>query len=107
MVFGKRGPAVSGKLGIKPLNPKRTRTAGADNASGTPRPGDDIRGLCRTPDWLRAEDNLALAGRATCANRSGGERSARRWAGPYGAAGVAGGKRAALRAVEAATPAQL
>jgi hypothetical protein len=49
-----RSPFMSSVL------PKPTRTTGADNASGTQRPGRYIRSFCATRDRLRAEDDLEV-----------------------------------------------
>src|SRR5436309_5934465 len=53
-----------------------TLAAGADNASGTHRPGHYIRGLCRARDRLRVEGDLAVAGSAARAGEPGGWRFA-------------------------------
>jgi len=61
---------------------------GADNASGTHRAGHDIRGFCRTPDRLRAEGNLGLAGWSAHADQPGGERFAPRGSAQTGRRGL-------------------
>src|SRR5207237_5958659 len=53
-----------------------TLTAGADNASGTHRPGYYIRGFCRARDRLRVEGDLTVAGLAEHAGEPGGRRFA-------------------------------
>src|SRR4051794_30122605 len=58
-----------------PLNPKHN-TAGADNASGTHRPGHYIRGLCRARDRLRVEGDFTVAGSTARAGEPGGRRFA-------------------------------
>src|SRR6516165_8171337 len=45
-----------------PVQSEMTRTAGADNASGTHRPGHYIRGFCAARDRLRVEGDVAVAG---------------------------------------------
>src|SRR4029077_20751425 len=84
-----------------------TLTAGADNASGTHRPGHDIRGLCAARDRLRAEGRLAVAGQSVRAGEPGGRRftpprAARDWA-----ARTAGGDGAALCAAQATAAVEL
>src|SRR5205085_10665378 len=84
-----------------------TLTAGADNASGTHRPGHYIRGLCRARDRLRVEGDLAVAGWAART----GEPGRRRFASPRTARDraprPAGGDRAALCAAQATAPVEL
>src|SRR5260370_1656824 len=51
-------------------------TAGADNASGTNRPGHYIRGLCRARDRLRVEGDLTVAGSTARVGEPGDRRFA-------------------------------
>src|SRR5580692_12714305 len=103
-----RGLAVSAKVWDQATDSKRkTVTVGADNASGTHRPGQPIRSLCRSRDWPRVEGDVAMAGRASRTHRAGG----RGFAPPrrYGdrARRPAGRVGPALRASQAASPAEL
>src|SRR4029077_215662 len=56
--------------------PSTNPTAGADNATGTHRPGHYIRGFCAARDRLRVASDLAMAGWAAPAGEPGGGRSA-------------------------------
>src|SRR5580693_7469712 len=103
-----RGPAVSAKVWDQATDSKdKTSTAGADNASGTHRPGQPIRSLRRSRDRPRVEGDVAMAGRASRAYRAGGRGSAPprrqgdRARRPAGRVGLA------LRASQAASPAEL
>src|SRR3984893_10945697 len=106
--FVPTGPAVSGRLRLQATaSPKPTRAAGADNASGTHRPGHYIRSFCAARDRLRAEDDLAVAGWPARAVKPGGRRSAP----PRGArdrtARIVGRECVALCAAQAAAAAEL
>src|SRR5271166_6523367 len=97
-----QGPAVSGKLWDQATDStSKTATAGADNASGTHRPGQPIRSLRRARDRPRAEGDVAVAGRA------GGGGSAPTGRQGDRATGSAGGVGLALRASQTASPAEL
>src|SRR5436305_14246567 len=93
----------------EPLSPRHAKSTAPAPAivNLAVGPGHDIRGLCWTPDRLRAEGNLGLAGWPARAGERGVRRSAARRCAPDRAARIAGGNGAALRAVEAAAPAQL
>src|SRR5271170_5027721 len=89
-----RGPAVSDKLWDQATDSKsKTVTAGADNASGTHRPGQPIRSLRRSRDRPRVEIDVPVAGRASRTRRAGGrgswppERQGNRTRGPAGRVG--------------------
>src|SRR5216684_554029 len=79
-----------------------TLAAGADNASGTHRPGHYIRGLRAARDRLRVEDHLAVARPPARAGQPRGRRLASPRAARNRTAGIAGGDRAALRTAQAA-----
>src|SRR5271166_1977192 len=103
-----QGPAVSGKLWDQATDSKsKTVTTGADNASRTHRPGQPIRSLRRARDRPRAEGDVAVAGRASRADRAGGRGSAPTRRSGDRATGAVGRVGLALRASQAASPAQL
>src|SRR5271157_5124430 len=103
-----QGPAVSGKLLDQATDSKRkTVTAGADNASGTHRPGQPIRSLRRARDRPRAEGDVTMAGRASRVPRACGAGSAAPWRQGDRARGSAGRVGPALRTSQAASPAEL
>src|SRR5271156_3216685 len=103
-----RGPAVSDKLWDQATDSKsKTVTAGADNASRTHRPGQPIRSLRRARDRPRAEGDVPVAGRASRADRAGGRGSAPAWRQGDRATRAAGRVGLALRASQAASPAEL
>src|SRR4029077_17943091 len=82
-------------------------TAGADNASGTHRPGHDIRGLCRARDRLRVEGDLAVDGAAPRVGQPGGRRFASPRAARDRTPRPAGGDSAALCAAQATAAGEL
>src|ERR1700756_358715 len=105
---GVQGPAVSGKLWDQATDSKsKTVTAGADNASGTHRPGQPIRSLRRPRDRPRAESNVAVAERASPTRRAGGGGSAPTWRSGDRTRRPAGRVGPALRASQAASPVEL
>src|SRR5438477_8607722 len=84
-----------------------TLTAGADNASGTHRPGHYIRGFCRARDRLRVEGDLAVAGSAEHAGEPGGRRFASSRSARDRPPRAAGGDGAALCAAQATAAVEL
>src|SRR5438477_12904279 len=84
-----------------------TLIAGADNASGTHRPGYYIRGLCRARDRLRVEGNLPVAGPAEHAGEPGGRRFASSRSARDRPPRSAGGDGAALCAAQATAAVEL
>src|ERR1700740_3069983 len=105
---GVQGPAVSGKLWDQANDStSKPATAGADNASGTHRPGQPIRSLRRARDRPRAEGDVAVAGRASRTRRAGGGGSAPAWRSGDRTRRPAGRVGPALRASQAVSPAEL
>src|SRR6201993_1469197 len=90
-----------------PVIPKPTLTTGADNASGTHRPGHYIRSVCAARHWLRAEGDVAGGGWSARIYQLGGGRSAPAGSAPHRPARIASGERAALCVAQAAAPAEL